>query len=129
MKRHWFKRNLLFIPLSFAVFIIGIALLHSRAAPAGIGTVPQIVSFTALPAVAEPGQAVTLAWNARGTDSVELNWAAGGQSDAAEPERANLPAIGRITVHPNQDTVYKLTCETADGPMCSTSVTVRTALR
>ncbi len=126
MKRHWFKRNLLFVPITFAVIIIGIALLHSRAAPVGIGADPQILSFTAVPPVAQPGQPVTLAWNVRGTRSVELNWAAGGKSDAADPESANLPPSGQITVHPKQDTVYKLTCETADGPMCSTSVTVRT---
>jgi len=126
MKRHWFKRNLLFVPLTFLAIIVGIALVHSRAIPAGIGTVPQIVSFTAAPPVAQPGQPVTLAWNVRGTRSVELNWAAGGQTDAAEPDRANLPPTGQITVHPKHNTVYKLTCETADGPMCSTSVTVRT---
>lgn len=120
------KRTLLLLLVLFAAIVIAAGIIRSRAVPAGDGTVPEIVSFTASPDVTQPGQPVTLAWNVRGARSVDVDSATKDHPDATRPERGGLPGKGQITVHPNADTVYTLTCQTADGPMCSTSVTVRT---
>jgi len=119
------KRSLAMLPALFLALIVVVSFIRSRAAPVGIGTEPEIVSFTANPTAAESGQPVTLAWNARGADSLTLDWSTRNHPDAAEPARTRLPDSGTMVVHPKRDTVYTLTCETADGPMCSTSVTVR----
>jgi hypothetical protein len=111
--------------LLFFALIAGAAWMHSRAVPDGLGTVPSIVSFTATPPAVKPGEPVTLAWTARGADSLTLFRSTSGRAAASEPERTRLPDSGTIVVHPNHETVYTLTCETAHGPMCQTEVTVR----
>jgi hypothetical protein len=120
------KRNLWLLLLLFLAIAVTAGIMRSRAVSFGLGTVPEIVSFTATPPVIEPGQTVTLAWNAHGAPSLTMN--RGTENDPSDtlPERTGLPASGTITVQPKKDTVYTLTCETADGPMCATSVTVRT---
>ncbi len=110
----------------FACVVIAAGIVRGLATPAGIGITPEIISFTATPPVAQPGQPVTLAWNVRGAPSVAMDRATKDHPDATMPERSGLPLSGKITVHPDTDTVYTLTCRTADGPMCSTTVTVRT---
>jgi hypothetical protein len=111
--------------LVIVALIAGASWLHSRATPNGLGTVPSIVSFTAMPPAAKPGEPVTLAWNARGADSLTLDWSTDDKPAAAEPERMQLPDSGKIVVRPKKDTVYTLTCVTAHGRMCSTDLTVR----
>jgi len=118
--------GLLLLLLSFVAVVVAASVLRSRARPTGIGIEPEIVSFSATPSAAKPGQPVTLAWNVRGAPSVTVERATQDRPDATEPERTNLPGKGRLTVHPQSDTIYTLTCETADGPMCSTSLTVHT---
>lgn len=120
------KKSLMLLPVVFALTIIGVAIIRSHARPTGIGAEPEIVSFTATPSVAKPGQPVVLAWNVRGPTSMQLESATNGHPDATRPERTHLPAKGQITVYPKQDTVYTLTCETAEGPICTTSATVHT---
>jgi hypothetical protein len=118
------KRSLLLLLLLFIALIAGLSIMRSRAVPRGIGTEPSIVSFTATPLDAHAGEPVVLAWNARGADSLTLSRSTSERDEADEPERTRLPGSGKIVVHPNEDTVYRLTCETADGPMCTTTVTV-----
>jgi hypothetical protein len=120
------KRSLLLLPVLFIATFVAAGIWRSHARPTGIGIEPEIVSFSATPAVAKQGEPVTLAWNVRGTPSVTVQRARKDRPDATEPEQTNLPGRGQLTVHPESDTVYTLTCQTADGPMCSTSVTVRT---
>lgn len=120
MKRLWL------LLVAFAVVIVVAAILRSRTRPTGIGVKPEIVSFTATPPATQPGQPVTLAWSASGTPSLTMNWATKGHPDATLPEHTRLPASGKMTVKPKRETTYRLTCETADGPMCTTSLTVRT---
>jgi hypothetical protein len=119
------KRPLLLLPFLFIALIAGISIMRSRAVPHGIGTQPEILSFSATPRVVKPGEPVTLAWNVRGADSLTLSRSTSDRREANEPERTNLPGSGKMVVRPQQDTVYKLTCETADGPMCATAVGVR----
>lgn len=119
------KYTLSLLPVLIVAVIAGVSFLHSRAAPREIGTEPSIVSFTATPPVAHAGEPVVLAWNARGANSLTLDWSTRSRTDASEPDRTRLPNSGRIVVHPKQDTVYTLTCETAQGPMCSREVSVR----
>lgn len=118
------KRNLLLLLLLFVAIFVAASVMRSRAKPIGIGVEPEIVSFSASPTVAKPGEPVTLAWNVRGTPSVTVERARKDRPDATEPEQTHLPGKGQLTVHPKSDTVYTLTCETADGPMCSTNLTV-----
>jgi hypothetical protein len=120
------KKSLMLLPVFFAALIITVAIIRSHAVPIGIGAQPEIVSFEATPTVAEPGQPVILAWKVRGPASMDLESATEGHSDATRPERTKLPGTGRVIVYPKHNTVYSLICETADGPMCSTSLTVRT---
>ena len=117
-------RPLFVLALLFAGVIIGASIMRSHAKPRGIGTVPEIIAFSATPAEVQPGEPVTLSWQARGANSLTLSRSVKGRSEAAEPERTHLPDSGSIVVHPQQDTTYRLTCETADGPMCSTVVGV-----
>ena len=113
------------LPILFVAVIVGVSLLHGRATPHAIGTVPRIVSFTANPPVAHAGEPVTLAWNARGADSLTLSRSTSEKDQADEPAQTRLPDTGKVVVHPKRDTVYTLTCVTADGPMCTTQLTVR----
>ncbi len=99
--------------------------MRSRAVQRGIGAEPEIVAFSATPTEVQAGGPVTLAWKARGAPSLTLSRSTSERSDADEPERTRLPDSGTMTVHPRRDTVYTLTCETGDGPMCTTAVTVR----
>lgn len=117
-------RPLLALALLIAGVIVGVSIMRSRAAPRGIAKEPEIVSFSATPSNVQPGQPVTLAWNARGADSLTLNRSTSERSEADEPERTRLPGSGKIVVHPKRDTTYTLTCATADGPMCTSEVTV-----
>ncbi len=119
-------KTLLLVPAFFVALIAGAALIDESKPLTGIGTIPSIVSFTATPRVAKPGQAVTLRWKARGADSLELDWSTDNKSAAAEPQRQELADSGEMVVHPQKDTLYKLTCVTPDGPMCSTELTVPT---
>lgn len=120
------KKSLMMLPVLFVALIVATALVRSHAVPIGIGAAPEIVSFVATPPVAKPGEPVILAWNVRGPASLDLESATEGHPDAMRPEQTKLPENGRVTVYPKQNTVYSLTCETAGGPMCSTSLTVRT---
>ena len=117
-------RPLLILLLLIVGVIVGVSVMRFRAAPRGIAKEPEIVSFSATPATVQPGQPVTLAWNARGADSLTLNRSTSARDDADEPEHKHLPGTGTIVVHPRRDTTYTLTCETADGPMCTSEVTV-----
>ena len=121
------KRGLLLLglPALFVAIIAVSGIVRSRATPLGIGTVPSIISFTANPPVAKPGDPVVLAWNARGASWLNLDWGTPRGSEAGEPQKTNLPDRGSITVHPQHNMVYTLTCETPDGPMCTTDVSVR----
>ncbi len=120
------KRSLLVLLLLFVALVVAVSVWRSRITPIGIGTQPEIVSFRATPDVAKPGEPVILAWNVRGTPSVTVERARKDRPDATEPEQTHLPGKGQLTVHPQSDTIYTLTCDTADGPMCTTSVTVHT---
>lgn len=118
------KRGLLVLLLLFVCIIVAVSIWRSKVRLVGIGTQPEIISFEATPSVSKPGEPVTLAWNVRGTSSVTVERSRRDHPDAAEPEQTNLPGKGKLTVHPQSDTIYTLTCETADGPMCSTNLTV-----
>jgi hypothetical protein len=117
-------RPLLVLALLIVGVIVGISIMRSRATPRGIAEEPEIVSFSATPSAVQPGEPVTLAWNARGANSLTLNRSTSERSESDEPERTRLPGSGTIVVHPKRDTTYTLTCETADGPMCKSAVSV-----
>ncbi len=119
------RRSLALLPVLIGAMIIAAFWIRAHATPVGIGTEPSIVSFTATPPVAKPGEPVILAWNARGASSLDLDRSTQDRPSVTEPEQTKLPDSGRITVHPKQNTAYILTCETPGGPMCSTTISVR----
>jgi hypothetical protein len=121
------KTNFLLLLLLFFAIAAGLGIMRSRAKPTGLGFSPEVVEFTATPAVVHPGEPVTLAWNTRGTVSVAMEWGPEKPSRDALQLRAGLPSTGTMTVQPMADTVYELRCYTAAGPMClPVSATVRT---
>lgn len=100
---------------------------RSEAKPQGLGFSPEIVTFTATPAVVHPGEPVTVRWESRGTSSVSLIWGPEKASRAAKELRAGLPSSGTMIIKPMADTEFELRCYTVAGPMClPTSTVVRT---
>lgn len=91
---------------------------RSEAKAQGLGYSPEIVTFSATPAVVHPGTLVTLRWESRGTSSVSLTWGPENASRDAKQLREGLPSSGTMTVKPMADTVYELRCDTVAGPMC-----------
>lgn len=74
--------------------------------------VPQILSFTASPAVIRPGQSSTLSWSVSGATSLSIDNGIGTVSGTS------------ITVSPIETTTYKLTCMNDAGSLVYASVTV-----
>lgn len=121
------KTNFLLLLSLLLVTAAALGVMRSRAEPTGLGFSPEVVTFTATPAVVHPGQPVTLAWQTRGTVSVAMEWGPEKPSRDAVELRAGLPSSGTMTVTPQADTVYELRCYTVAGPMClPISTTVRT---
>jgi hypothetical protein len=122
MKLNLLAKLLILSPLALVLGTTG-----SQAAPQGLGVSPEVVTFTATPQVARPGDTVTIAWNTRGTTSVTLEW---GQEEnhsrATMQQRTGLPSSGKLNFQVTEDTVYDLKCATVTGTMClPVSVTVR----
>ncbi len=77
----------------------------------GLGIYPEVAPLTAAPEMIQAGDPVTLSWNSRGAVSVVLESIPEGRTEAAEALRG-LPPAGKVTVHPNETTVYRMKCET-----------------
>lgn len=121
------KNNFLLLLILLFAVAAALGLMRSGAKPMGLGWSPEIVTFTATPAVVHPGEPVTLAWESRGTVSVNMEWGPEKPSRDVVQLRAGLPSSGTMTVQPKADTVYELRCYTVAGPMClPASATVRT---
>jgi len=75
---------------------------------------PQVISFTATPAVIAPGQTATLAWSVSNAASVSI-----------DPGLGAAPASGSRSVTPSKTTTYTLTASNGAGSAsASTTVTV-----
>lgn len=121
------KTNFLLLLTLLIVTATALGIMRSQSKSTGLGFSPEVVSFTATPAVVHAGEPVTLAWETRGTSSVAMEWGPEKPSRDAVELRAGLPSSGTITVVPRADTVYELRCYTVAGPMClPISATVRT---
>ena len=121
------KRTMLW--LMFLIFVVAVSLgfLRSHENISGLGIYPEVVSFTATPAVVAPGGTVTLDWDTRGTTAVTLKWAPESRPDEPMQGRTGLPPKGTLTLNPQESTVYILRCDTVAGVMCmSASTTVHT---
>ena len=84
----------------------------------------RIVSFTATPRKIHSGQSVTLKWVTTGMRKVTLDWAPAQNTRQNWQHHPGLPAEGSLTVTPESDTIYVLTCEDGAGSACA-SATVR----
>src|ERR1019366_7059413 len=121
------KTNFLLLLTLLLGVAAALGIMRDRAKPAGLGVSPEVVTFTATPEVVHPGEAVTLAWETRGTISVAMEWGPEKPSRDAVELRAGLPSSGTMRVVPKADTGYELRCYTVAGPMClPVSATVRT---
>lgn len=69
-----------------------------------VAALPNIRSFTAIPAVASPGQPVTLLWNVDGGLSLTL-----------DPGGVNVTGTSSLTVMPSGTTTYTLSAQNALG--------------
>jgi hypothetical protein len=121
------KNTFLLLLILLLAVAAALGIMRIGAKPMGLGWSPEIVTFTATPAVVHPGELVTLAWETRGTVSVAMEWGPEKPSRDVVQLRAGLPSSGSMTVQPAADTVYELRCYTVAGPMClPASATVRT---
>ncbi len=73
----------------------------------GSGAVPNVLSFTASPTVAQPGGAVSLCWNVSNATSISIQPGPGTVTGAS----------GCTTVNPSATTTYVLTATNAAGPI------------
>lgn len=100
--------------------------MRSGAKPAGLAISPEIVTFTATPAVVHPGETVTVAWQTRATAAVAVEWGPESHPRGSFERRDGLPSTGTLTFKPTEDTIYVLECDTVFGAMCmAASATVR----
>jgi hypothetical protein len=84
----------------------------------------KIVSFTVTPRKVHSGESVTLKWVTTGMRKVTLDWAPAENTRNNWQHRTDLPAEGSLTMTPEMNTIYVLTCEDGSGPACA-SATVR----
>ena len=105
------------------IFLAAIAIL----APLTYADQAKIISFTVAPRKVRAGQPVTLKWVTKGMRTVGLDWAPADNTRNNWQHRTDLPAEGSLTMNPETDTIYVLTCEDGAGPACaSASVRVET---
>ena len=83
-----------------------VAAAATRLAPAPVSA-PVIETFTAHPAAAAPGEAVTLRWTLSGGEAVQQTVTGGELGDDIGEEVD--PGVTVLTVRPTEDTVYTLT--------------------
>ena len=101
-----------------------VLLLLDPAGPAGI------LSFTATPRIINAGESSTLEWMTRGVDSIAMEWGPAARPRDAMERRTGLPPVGKLTVRPQEDTVYVIECEGGSGQVCTqASATVRVKKR
>ena len=113
---------LLFLLLALAA---ALGVRRMRAAEPGGVSLPKIVSFTATPNIARPGESVTVAWQTRGAQSMALAWGPAVHAWEDMKRQTGLPPSGTLTDHPRETTIYVLECEDKLGTVCtSASVTV-----
>jgi len=106
--------------LSRRIFLAAIA----TAVPLTCADQAKIVSFTVTPRKIHPGQTVTLKWTTTGIRKVALDWAPAENTRNNWKHQMDLPAEGSLTMTPEIDTIYVLTCEDGVGPACA-SATVK----
>ncbi len=112
------KTNFLLLLVILLATAAGFGIMRSQAKHQGLGYSPEVVAFTATPAVVHAGQPVTLKWETRGTSSIALEWGPAQPTRQGLELHAGLPSSGTMTVTPTADTVYELRCYTVAGPMC-----------
>jgi hypothetical protein len=120
------KRTTILLLLLLVALAASLGVMRSGAAPTGLGISPEIVTFTATPQTIARGQSATLTWNTRSTASVTIESGPESRERGSMEKHAGLPSAGTLIVHPEENTVYVLECETVFGDMCmSASTTVR----
>ncbi len=102
------------------IFLAAIAV----AAPLTYANEAKIVSFTATPRRVHHGETVTLKWVTTGMRKLTLDWAPAANTRNNWRHRTDLPGEGSLTMTPEIDTIYVLTCEDGAGSACA-SATVR----
>ncbi|HXE63093.1 MAG TPA: hypothetical protein VN519_06105 [Bryobacteraceae bacterium] len=87
---------------------------------------PQIVSFTATPRQIRRGEPVTLSWATNGTTMVSIESLPQFNRGRSGGKKTGLPPWGTMTVQPEEDMVYILTCDVPKGePAVSSRVWVQ----
>jgi hypothetical protein len=86
------KNNFLLLLVLLVTVAASLGIMKSGSTVKGLGISPEIVSFTATPAVVRPGEPVTLAWETRGTVSVAMEWGPENSSRAELHLLAGLPS-------------------------------------
>jgi hypothetical protein len=122
------KTNFLLLLVFLLAIAAALGVMRTESKLQGLGYSPEIVTFSATPAVVHAGAPVTLKWETRGTSSIALEWGPAQPTREGLELHAGLPSSGTMTVTPTADTVYELRCYTVSGPMClpvSESVQVR----
>ncbi|SRR5579884_1891352 len=102
------------------IFLVAIAI----AVPLTYADQAKIVSFTVTPRKIHPGQSVTLKWTTTGMRKVALDWAPAENTRNNWKHQTDLPAEGSLTMTPETNTIYVLSCEDGAGSACA-SATVR----
>ena len=112
------KTNFLLLLVILLITAGALGVMRTQMKHQGLGNSPEVVTFTATPAVVHAGEPVTLAWETRGTSSISLEWGPAQPAREGLELHAGLPSSGTMTVTPTADTVYELRCYTVSGPMC-----------
>ena len=117
------KRTVLVLILVPIALLVAFGVARSRAARTEPVILPKIVSLTATPRMIKRGESVTVAWEARGTQSMAMEWGPTLHPDVARKRRTGLPSSGTMIDQPEETTIYVLECEDALGYVCTSAST------
>jgi hypothetical protein len=124
--RRGMKRIFGLLLLLFLALAVTLGVMRIRGAAVKSGSLPEIVSFTVTPRVISRGEFAIVAWDIRGVPTVTIESGPESHPRGSMRRQSGLPAVGKMTVRPEEDTVYVLECETEYGQTCvSASATVR----
>lgn len=112
------KQPLLVVLFLLLLVAASLGIARDNMQPIGMGFYPEIFTFEALPGSLNHGATATLVWASRGAVGLVLE----ARAEKAGPERteilAQLPIKGEFQVHPTENTIYTLSCDTVLGLKC-----------
>jgi hypothetical protein len=109
------KRTSTILLVLLVAFTGALGVMRSGAPATGLAIFPEIVTFTAKPAVISPGESVTVEWKTRASASVAIEWGLESHPRGTLEKRDGLPASGTMTFRPTEDTIFVLECDKAFG--------------